>query len=38
MFPAVVVLEAEIDLHKWAPFGALGLSDEVHARFVGCAV
>lgn len=33
MFPAVVMLEPEVDLDEWPPFGPLRLADEMHARF-----
>ena len=34
MFPAFVVLEAEVDLDEGTPFGPAGLADEVHADFL----
>ncbi len=38
MFPTVVPVEDEIDLHKRSPFRTLGFADEVHAGFVRGAV
>jgi hypothetical protein len=38
MFPAIVLVQAEIDLDERTPFRALGLADEMHAGFEGCAV
>ena len=35
VFPTVVLVEAEIDLDEGAPFGALGLADEMEAGFLG---
>jgi hypothetical protein len=35
VLPTVVAVQGEIDLHKRAPFGALGLAYEMHAGFVG---
>ena len=38
MFPTVVMVQVEVDLHKGTPFGSLGLADEVHAGFLRGAV
>ena len=38
MFPAVVPLQREIDLHERTPFGALGFADEMHAGFLRRAI
>ena len=35
MFPTIVALQGEGNLHKWTPFRALGFAHEVHAGFVG---
>ena len=32
VLPAIVVIEAEVDLHKRTPLGSLGFLDEMHAR------
>ncbi len=38
VFPAIVLAQAEADLHEWPPFWPLGLSDQIHPRLVRCAV
>jgi hypothetical protein len=38
MAPTVVAVQGEIDLHKRAPFRALGFADQIHAGLKGCAV
>lgn len=38
MFPAVVMMQAEIDLHERPPFRALGLSNEMHDGFLRSAI
>src|SRR5437867_9848024 len=38
MFPTVVIMQAEVDLHKRTPLRPLGLADEPHARFLRRAV
>src|SRR5690606_27190611 len=38
MLPAVVLLQAEIDLHERAPLRPLGLANEMHTGFLRCAV
>lgn len=35
MFPAVVAVQAEVDLHEGPPFRALGLANEMQAGFLG---
>ena len=34
MFPAVVLVQAEIDLHEWTPLRTLGFANEVQAGFL----
>jgi len=38
MFPAIVLMQAEIDLHKRAPLRPLRLANEMHSRLLRCAV
>src|ERR1043166_2828374 len=38
MFPAVVMLESEIDLHEWPPLWPLRLSDQMHAGLDGSSI
>ena len=34
VLPAIVTVQAEIDLHKWTPLRPLGFADEMQARFL----
>jgi hypothetical protein len=38
MFPAIVFLEAEVDLHEWAPLRPLRLANQVDTGFLRCAI
>lgn len=38
VFPTVVLVETEIDLHKRTPLGPLGFLDQVHPGLLGRAV
>src|SRR6266702_7900857 len=38
VFPAIVLVQAETDLHERTPLGPLGYPDEVQARFLRCAI
>src|SRR5436190_6428 len=38
MFPAIVLVHAEVDLHEWPPLRPLRLPDQVDARFLRCAI
>src|SRR5271155_270134 len=35
MFPTVVPVQGEIDLHEWTPFRAFRFADEIHAGLGG---
>src|SRR4051794_5593067 len=34
MFPTVVMVQSQIDLHKRTPFGSLGFANKVHPSFL----
>jgi hypothetical protein len=38
MFPAIVLIQAELDLHEWTPLRSLRLPNQMHSRFLRCAV
>src|SRR5947209_2350057 len=38
MLPAIMMLESKIHLHKRTPLGTFGFANQVHARFIGCAI
>src|SRR6185312_7090644 len=38
VLPAVVLMQAEIDLHEWPPFRAFRFAHQVHARFLRRAI
>ena len=38
VFPAIVLVQAETDLHEGTPLRPLGFPDEVQARFLRCAI
>ena len=38
MFPAIVLVQAEIDLHEGPPLGSLGFPNQVQPRFLRRAI
>ena len=38
MLPAIVLMQAEVDLHERSPFRPLGFADEMHSGLLRCAV
>lgn len=38
VFPTVVLIEAEIDLHERTPLGPFGFLDQMHPGLLRCAV
>jgi len=33
-----MLVQPEVDLHKWTPLGALGLADQMHPRLLRCVI